>query len=356
MAVLAILVGAVACSDDAPASSPPAREAVDAGPKPVPVSPVDTSEPPPPPVSDALPCPKSPCAERPVIFIHGHTGSIDDGKVLLDRMLVEGERWDDWQPVGTEDHQAWEAKSVPRRSWLFNFDYYVKHAKTDKRGSYTAGPGRIGSNGDFTCAAPAGKGHIRPSATVYDDGTEHEFANDLAQMVDSVLRATGAAKVDIVTHSMGGLVTRSFITFVGGAEKVESVLFLATPHLGVPFASAEAIINEANKPWMSAKELAELDRNGVFAQTKFMPCGESGTDTWPNLLLAAEEKLPRAPAYRCMRGVNDVLVSEESGRHPSCVEHVELPSTDHAKLPAAKEASDLARRVLGGFVTASTKL
>lgn len=291
-----------------------------------------------------MPCPRSPCAARPVIFIHGHTGSVDDGKVLLDRMKVDGGRWDDWQSVGIEDHQGWTAKSIPRRSWLFNFDYYVRHAKTDKRGSYTAGPGRIGSDG-----------RICPAYRVYDDGTAHEFAIDLAVMIDSVLRATGAAKVDIIAHSMGGLVTRSFITFTGGADKVDSVLFLATPHLGVAFASSDAVVAEADRPWMTGKELAEVDRDGAFAQTKFMPCGESATDSWPNLLLSAEKKLARAPTYHCMRGVDDDVVSEESAHHPRCVDHVEVKHADHGKLPEEKAVSELARRRIGGFVTASTK-
>jgi pimeloyl-ACP methyl ester carboxylesterase len=316
---------------------------------------VDTSDPPGPPPGDKQPCPKSPCTQRPVIFIHGHTGSIHDAQPILDAYTAPGERFDGVKPVGTADHQTWAPKSIPRRSWLFAFDYYSKNATTDPQGSWTAGPGRIGTDGTFACSA-GGKGHVRPTEEKYDNGITHEYANDFAAAIDDILAATGESQVDIITHSMGGLVARSTITFFG-ADKVNTVLFLATPHLGVSFASGEGtLVNPGDQPWMTDHELAELDRTTLLTSTKFNVCGQPDTDTWPNLLLNLEKQLPKLPTYHCMRGANDPIVDDASANHPACVDFQEVPDADHGGVARSPEATSEALRVIGGFVTASTKL
>jgi triacylglycerol esterase/lipase EstA (alpha/beta hydrolase family) len=57
------------------------------------------------------------------------------------------------------------------------------------------------------------------------------FADQLAARVDAILLATGAARVAIVGHSMGGLVARAYLRRYG-AEKVRSVMTVGTPHHG----------------------------------------------------------------------------------------------------------------------------
>lgn len=344
-----LLWAVAACSSDP--ASPPAPAAVDKPDAPPPRDPVvDTSEPPAPPPSDQLPCPKSPCTARPILFLHGHTGGIVDGRTMFDAMKKDGERFDDWRSVGTKDHQAWGAKSIPRRSWAFNFDYYLEHGD-DKQGTYTAGTGRVGSDGKI-CA----------TEKVYDEGSDHDFSKQLAEFVESVIRATGMTQVDIVAHSMGGLVTRSFTTFLGGAEKVHTALFMTTPHLGVSFASGEATFNKYDKPWMTAHELAELDRTTLLAPTKFNDCKGTKTDTWPNLLLAAEKKIAKAPGtaggptFFCIRGDKDQIVDDASAQHPACATLEKVPGVGHGDLPYTKEATAYAQRNVGGFVTTSTKL
>lgn len=63
-------------------------------------------------------------------------------------------------------------------------------------------------------------------------GSNVDHATELAAAVDQLLAATGATKVDVVAHSMGGLAVRHYLRFLDGAAKVRRVVFLATPHRG----------------------------------------------------------------------------------------------------------------------------
>ena len=61
-------------------------------------------------------------------------------------------------------------------------------------------------------------------------------AYTLRDKVNSVLAATGKTKVDIISHSMGGLVARYYMKYLGGASKVKQLVNVATPHNGTAWA------------------------------------------------------------------------------------------------------------------------
>ncbi len=62
-------------------------------------------------------------------------------------------------------------------------------------------------------------------------------ARDLDRFVDDVLARTGAAKVDLVGHSQGGLVARQYVKNLGGDATVDSLISLGTPHYGTAVAN-----------------------------------------------------------------------------------------------------------------------
>jgi len=62
-------------------------------------------------------------------------------------------------------------------------------------------------------------------------GGNRAHARELGDSIDAVLARTGATRLDIVAHSMGGLATRAYLREHGGS-KVRRVVFLATPQQG----------------------------------------------------------------------------------------------------------------------------
>jgi triacylglycerol lipase len=62
-------------------------------------------------------------------------------------------------------------------------------------------------------------------------------AQQLAAEVDRLLAATGATKVDIVSHSMGGLSSRHYLKNLGGTSKVDAWVSLGGPNHGTDSAN-----------------------------------------------------------------------------------------------------------------------
>jgi triacylglycerol lipase len=62
-------------------------------------------------------------------------------------------------------------------------------------------------------------------------------ADQLTGYVDSVLATTGRTQVDIVNHSMGGLVSRQYVQVDGGAPKVRNWVSLAGANNGTVVAA-----------------------------------------------------------------------------------------------------------------------
>lgn len=67
----------------------------------------------------------------------------------------------------------------------------------------------------------------------YDSSQSNTLTGQqIAVMVERILRITGAEKVDIVTHSMGALSSRYYLKNLGGTAKVDAWVSLAGPNHG----------------------------------------------------------------------------------------------------------------------------
>jgi pimeloyl-ACP methyl ester carboxylesterase len=63
-------------------------------------------------------------------------------------------------------------------------------------------------------------------------GKTASAARRLGEYVEEVRRATGAAQVDLVGHSMGGVVARYFVQLAGGDGVVANLITVGSPHAG----------------------------------------------------------------------------------------------------------------------------
>lgn len=68
-------------------------------------------------------------------------------------------------------------------------------------------------------------------------GDMRETAAGLPAFVDGVLDRTGAATVDLIGHSQGGLLGRYYVKNLGGDATVDSFVSLAAPHQGTQLAN-----------------------------------------------------------------------------------------------------------------------
>jgi hypothetical protein len=137
---------------------------------------------------------------------------------------------------------------------IYNFQYYHPDWYGNKEMS-----GAIGSNG--YCYPVDYYGEIAYRNAL----SGGSWAQALATFIDKVLAATGATKVDIVAHSMGGLVARAAIKWYGCAPKVRKLLMIATPNHGIHGPSPWSNWSQIGIPgWMQAGENQEMDGAILF--------------------------------------------------------------------------------------------
>ncbi len=96
--------------------------------------------------------------------------------------------------------------------------------------------------------------------------------------VESLLKATGASKVDIVAHSMGSLNTRWYIKFNGGESKVDDWVSLGGPNHGTETANF-CFTTSCSEMRIGSKFLSELNAGDetpgtVNYGTWWSPCDE----------------------------------------------------------------------------------
>ena len=72
------------------------------------------------------------------------------------------------------------------------------------------------------------------------------FSGRLEQRIAGLKEETGAEKVDIVAHSMGGLVSRYYIEKQGGRDDVGKLIMVQTPNHGSEWADLRALLGYAS--------------------------------------------------------------------------------------------------------------
>lgn len=92
----------------------------------------------------------------------------------------------------------------------------------------------------------------------------------LGRHIEEICERAGSSRVDIVGHSLGGLIARYYVQCLGGDLRVRTLVTLGTPHAGtrvVPLADAHPIVRQM-RPGSGVIE--ELARPAPGCRTRFV--------------------------------------------------------------------------------------
>ncbi|MFI8518316.1 lipase family alpha/beta hydrolase [Streptomyces sp. NPDC085481] len=81
----------------------------------------------------------------------------------------------------------------------------------------------------------------------------------LGRQVEEICARTGRSEVDLVGHSLGGLIARYYVQRLGGDARVRTLVMLGTPHSGtsfVPLADAHPLVRQMRPGSEVLRELA----------------------------------------------------------------------------------------------------
>jgi triacylglycerol esterase/lipase EstA (alpha/beta hydrolase family) len=93
------------------------------------------------------------------------------------------------------------------------------------------------------CVYAFNYGGTSASSPIQGTGDIAASAGQLASFVNTVLAATGAAKVDLVGHSQGGMMPRYYIDFLGGVGKVNDFVAFAPSNHGTTLDNLTKLVN-----------------------------------------------------------------------------------------------------------------
>ncbi|MEH0546373.1 alpha/beta fold hydrolase [Streptomyces sp. B21-105] len=92
----------------------------------------------------------------------------------------------------------------------------------------------------------------------------------LGRHIEEICERTGSVQVDVVGHSLGGLIARYYVQRLGGDVRVRILVTLGTPHSGTrvaPLANAHPIVRQM-RPGSAVIE--ELSRPAPGCRTRFV--------------------------------------------------------------------------------------
>jgi len=184
----------------------------------------------------------------------------------------------DVDPPGANDWNCKPTAARPRPVVLVHGTWenrYVNFARISpelKRSGYCVFALDYGDSDDVVGQHPRvkGNGDIRASA------------KELAAFVSAVLASTGATQVDIVGHSLGGVVPRQYLKFEGGAGKIRTLITFGATHHGTTLSGIATLASTLGLLGASGPLL------GVAAQqqaqgSEFLAALNAGGDTVPGV-------------------------------------------------------------------------
>jgi triacylglycerol esterase/lipase EstA (alpha/beta hydrolase family) len=150
-------------------------------------------------------------------------------------------------------------------------------------------------------------------------GDIERSAERLQDAVDVVLRRSGASHVDIVAHSMGGLVARAYVRRRGAGSRVARLITLGTPHRGT-----QAL------RWLALDSMVGQMRPGSALLDR----------------LAADDPVPTLTDCTSIYSADDALVVPSDGAYYPGAFNIEVRGLGHLALLFSPRVYELVRENL----------
>jgi triacylglycerol esterase/lipase EstA (alpha/beta hydrolase family) len=174
-------------------------------------------------------------------------------------------------------------------------------------------------------------------------------AAELGAFVDRVLATTGAAQVDIVGHSQGGMMPRYYLRFLGGAVFVHALVGLSPSNHGTTVDGLTKLFEAAGVTKLGSAGLGLVCGAGCeeqLAGSAFMQSLDAGGDTVPGVAYTVIETrydevvTPYRSAFLSGPDVTDIELQAQCP--PDVSEHLATPF-DHVALRDVLNALDPAQ-------------
>lgn len=152
-------------------------------------------------------------------------------------------------------------------------------------------------------------------------GDIRKSAYHIHRHIQDILRETDLDKIDIIGHSMGGLIGLYFIKKLGGHQFVRRFISLGTPHHGTPF----AFVGLPPLGWLSPS-IWQLLPNSFFVQEM------------------RATPLPTGISYHSIAGSHDIICPPDNCRLEGA-EYIEI-HCGHAGLATSRQVYHSIRDIL----------
>jgi triacylglycerol esterase/lipase EstA (alpha/beta hydrolase family) len=182
------------------------------------------------------------------------------------------------------------------------------------------------------CVFTFNYGGTSPSADIQGTGDIAVSAGQLAAFVTQVLTATGAAQVDLVGHSQGGMMPRYYLKFLGGVRYVHTLVALAPSNHGTTLDGLTALVQAFGAAGLVNGALNALCPACVEqeAGSAFLTNLNAGGDTVPGVTYTVIESrydevvTPYKSAFLSGPGVTNITLQNQCP----------LDLTDHLEIAA----------------------
>jgi triacylglycerol esterase/lipase EstA (alpha/beta hydrolase family) len=188
------------------------------------------------------------------------------------------------------------------------------------------------------------------SSIVQGSGDIVTSAGQLGTFVSKVLAATGAAKVDLVGHSQGGMMPRYYLKFLGGAAHVDKLVALAPSNHGTTLDGLTALVTALGTAGLVNGAINALCTACVQqeAGSSFLTNLNAGGETVAGVSYTVIESrydevvTPYTSAFLSGSGVTNILLQNQCGLDLS--DHLEI-AADPVALADVLNALDPAHPV-----------